>query len=338
MQQDTTSTIQQTPSPEAIQAQRPAKPQHPYQVLRMLPKDATPAQQDSAIQATFQPKPIRYSSRPDTLHIPGHEIGKSIRDVSLPKYYKETFFSKNSLLHPEIAGGRYGVAGDPVPYTVKSDDTISLLLIVSFIIATISFSRSKHFLARQAKSFFYVSHRESSISETLNEIRFQVFLVGLACLLWALLQYFYTINYIGSTFVLSSQYHLIAIFFAMNVGYFMLRNILYTWVSTVVFGKEKNLQWLKALLFITSAEGVLIFPAVLLQSYFDLSINTVAIYSIIMVVFVKLLTFYKSYTIFFREIPFFFQIILYFCALEAVPMATLIGSLAITGNYLKINF
>ena len=148
MQQDTTSTIQQTPSPEAIQAQRPAKPQHPYQVLRMLPKDATPAQQDSAIQATFQPKPIRYSSRPDTLHIPGHEIGKSIRDVSLPKYYKETFFSKNSLLHPEIAGGRYGVAGDPVPYTVKSDDTISLLLIVSFIIATISFSRSKHFLAR----------------------------------------------------------------------------------------------------------------------------------------------------------------------------------------------
>ena len=95
---------------------------------------------------------------------------------------------------------------------------------------------------------------------------------------------------------------------------------------------------MKALLFITSAEGVLIFPAVLLQSYFDLSINTVAIYSIIMVVFVKLLTFYKSYTIFFREIPFFFQIILYFCALEAVPMATLIGSLAITGNYLKINF
>ena len=32
------------------------KPRHPYQVLRTLPKDATPAQQDSAIQATFQPK------------------------------------------------------------------------------------------------------------------------------------------------------------------------------------------------------------------------------------------------------------------------------------------
>ena len=336
MLQDSITTEQQL-SPEAI-IERPAKPRHPYQVLRMLPKDATPAQQDSAIQATFQPKQIRYSSRPDTLHIPGHGIGKSIRDVSLPKYYKESFFSKDTLLHPEIAGGRYGVAGDPIPYTVRSDDTISLLLLLSFIIVMVSYAKSMKFFIRQAKSFFYVNHRESSINETSNEIRFQVFMVVLTCLLWALLQYFYTINYIGSTFVLSSQYHLIAIFFAMNVGYFMLRNILYTWVNTVMFGKKKNLQWLKALLFITSAEGVLIFPAVLLQSYFDLSINTVAIYSIIMVVFVKLLTFYKSYTIFFREIPFFFQIILYFCALEAVPMATLIGSLAITGNYLKINF
>ena len=32
------------------------KPRHTYQVLRSLPKDATPAQQGSAIQATFQPK------------------------------------------------------------------------------------------------------------------------------------------------------------------------------------------------------------------------------------------------------------------------------------------
>lgn len=203
MLQDSITTEQQL-SPEAI-IERPAKPRHPYQVLRMLPKDATPAQQDSAIQATFQPKQIRYSSRPDTLHIPGHGIGKSIRDVSLPKYYKESFFSKDTLLHPEIAGGRYGVAGDPIPYTVRSDDTISLLLLFSFIIVMVSYAKSKQFFIRQAKSFFYVNHRESSINETSNEIRFQVFMVVLTCLLWALLQYFYTINYIGSTFVLSSQ-------------------------------------------------------------------------------------------------------------------------------------
>jgi hypothetical protein len=51
-----------------------SKPMTPYQVLRLLPKDATPAQQDSAIQAWFQPGEVHYSNQPDTLHLPGHGI------------------------------------------------------------------------------------------------------------------------------------------------------------------------------------------------------------------------------------------------------------------------
>ncbi|MDD6896109.1 MAG: DUF4271 domain-containing protein [Prevotellaceae bacterium] len=338
LQQDTISPQHEQMPPEAIMASKPAKPQHPYQVLKMLPKDATPAQQDSAIQATFQPKEIRYSSRPDTLHIPGHEIGKSIRDVSLPKYYKESFFSKDTLFHPEIEGGRYGVAGDPIPYTVRSDDTISLLLILSFVVVMVSYAKSKQFIIRQIKSCFYINNRESSINETSIEIRFQLFMVVLTCLLLSLLQYFHTTHYIGSTFILSSQYHLIAIFFGMNICYFIMKGLLYSCVNTVFFGKKNNLQWMKTYLFITSLEGVMLYPAVLLQSYFDMSIQAVTVYTITALFLVKLLTFYKSYTIFFSRTGVFFQIFLYFCALEAVPMASFRGALEITGNYLKINF
>ena len=101
--------------------QRPARPQTPYQVLRMLPKDATPAQQDSAIQAWFQPGEIHYSNQPDTLHLPGHNAGRNLKDVSLPTYYRETFFAKDTLLHPELTGGRFGVASDPVPSTMRNE-------------------------------------------------------------------------------------------------------------------------------------------------------------------------------------------------------------------------
>ena len=89
------STVVVAGQPEAIgvnAAEQPKyyKPRHPYQVLRTLPKDATPAQQDSAIQATFQPKEVRYSNRPDTLHLPGYGKGKSALEITpLPKYYKE---------------------------------------------------------------------------------------------------------------------------------------------------------------------------------------------------------------------------------------------------------
>ncbi len=338
MQQDTITLEQGTLSPEAVEPLKTSKSQHPYQVLRMLPKDATPSQQDSAIQAVFKPKPIRYSSCPDTLHIPGHGIGKSIREVSLPKYYKESFFSKDTLFHPELEGGRYGMAGDPVPYTIKSDDTISILLIVCFVIIMVSFSKSKQFFFRQAKNFLYISHRESSISETSSEIRFQMFMTVHASLLWSLLEYFYATHYISDTFILESQYHLIAIFFGMNLTYYLMRSALYSIVDIVFFNKKKNIQWQKNLLFLTTLESVLLFPAVMLQSYFDISIESITIYSVSIVILVKLLTFYKSFAIFFRQNRLFFQIILYFCALEAVPMAAFIGALAITGNYLKIIF
>ena len=54
----------------------------PKQVLSWLPKNATPAQQDSMIRAHIKPSEIHWSEMPDTLHLPGHEAGKSFRDVS----------------------------------------------------------------------------------------------------------------------------------------------------------------------------------------------------------------------------------------------------------------
>ena len=73
------------PSVSEITGQQSAKPQTPYQVLRLLPKDATPAQQDSAIQAWFGHAEIHYSEQPDTLHLPGHEVPRDLKEVNIPQ-------------------------------------------------------------------------------------------------------------------------------------------------------------------------------------------------------------------------------------------------------------
>ena len=62
------------------------------------------------------------------------------------------------------------------------------------------------------------------------------------------------------------------------------------------------------------------------------------IYTIIVLVLVKILSFYKSYLIFFKRNGLFLQIILYFCALEVVPLSALWGGLVLISHYLKINF
>lgn len=329
---------EQTNSEEMV-LQKTEKPQHPYQVLRSLPRNATPAQQDSAIQAVFHPKPIRYSDMPDTLHLPGHEIGKNLKEVNIPQYYRQNFFSTDSMYHPEVNGGRYGMAGDPIPYSVRNDSVISMLLIVCFVFSVIALSRTGSVLLRQAKDFFRTIDRKSSFtSETGTELKFQLIFIAQECLLLSVLQYFYTQQFIASTFILESQYLLIAIFFGVIMVHHLLRLGLYTLVNSVFFDLKKNLQWIQSSLSLSALLGLLVFPAVMLLVYFSVSLENVIIYFLISLILVKILAFYKCFIIFFRQKGGFLHLILYFCALEIVPLLALFGFLVLIGNYLKVNF
>ena len=327
---------------EAVQPQKAVKHSSeltPQQVLKWLPKEATPAQQDSMVRAHVKPSPItHWSGMPDTLHLPGHQPGKSIRDVSLPQYYRESFFSKDSLFHPELRGGRLGVAGDPVPYTVAGDDFITSLLLFCFLLASVAFSQSRHFILRQAKTFFRTPRIGTTvITETSNEVRFQMFLVLQTCLLIAIGYFVYSRASISDTFTIE-QYWVISIYAGYVAGYFSLKAFFYALMGWVFFDKKKNEQWLKSYLFLTSCEGVMLFPVVLLLTYFNFSLQAAVIYCLVVVGLIKILSFYKSFIIFFRRKGTFLQNILYFCALEVVPLFALWGGLVLISHYLKINF
>ena len=275
----------------------------------------------------------------DTLHLPIPTKGHSLLDVQLPQYYREGFFSKDTLFHPELPGGRFGVAGDPVPYNIHNDSIITSILLGFFILMVIAYANTHEFVNRQLKKFFYVpSEGILEVSETGTELRIQLFMVLLSCVLLSLLYYFYVIHYIGNTFILNSQYMLIAIYLVMMVGYFTAKWWLYTLVNVVFFGSKKNRHWLKTKLFISSMEGVVFLPAVLLQAYFDVTEKNVIIYFIIVLIFVKILTFFKCYVAFFRRNVVKLQIILYFCALEMVPLLAFWGALDYVTDSLKINF
>jgi len=316
----------------------PAKPQTPYQVLRLLPKDATPAQQDSAIQAWFAPEEIHYSERPDTLHLPGEGIPRDLKDVSLPTYYRENFFSNDSLYHPELDGGRYGVAGDPVPETMRNDSLISGLLILCFLVMTFGFSRISGFIGRQVKDFFYVQKGEHSMTETGDEINIQIVFSVITCLTFSLLYYLYVTTTVDDTFVFSTEHMLLGVIFLVMAAYFLLKYLLYTIVNTIMFDGTKNKKFFTSLIFLNAVEGGLLFPLLLLRAYFQFPIQSAVFYTFGVVFFIKILTIYKTYVIFFNQKALYLQIILYFCALEMVPLLSLWGGLAVIVNHLRVIF
>ena len=311
----------------------------PAQAISRLPKDATPAQQDSAVQRHAKISEIHWSEMPDTLHMPGHVKGKTTKDSDLPlHYYKESFFSGDSLLHPELKGGRQGVAGDPIPYTIAGDNFITSLLLGCFIIAMFTMARTHSFIVRQVKSFYYLSEvHAKGQTETSAEVWFQLFMVLQTCLLFSIVCFFYVRDKIGDSFIIS-QYQIVFVFAGMFIAFFLCRAFLYWLTGWVFYNKKKNIQWQKSFLFLTSAEGTLMFPIVMLLAYFNLSIQSVFVYTLLIVLFIKILSFYRLYVIFFRRNGIFLQIILYFCALEIVPLCVFWGLLLVVNNYLKLNF
>ena len=313
-----------------------ARPQTPYQVLRLLPKDATPAQQDSAIQAWLKDVEIRYSEQPDTLHLPGESVPRDMTTADIPLYYRENFFTNNTLYHEELRIGGSGVAGDPVPEILSNDNVITGLLIICFLFISFTWSRISDFIIKQLKDFIYIQRTDRNITETGNEVKFQFVFVGLTCLVYGLLYYLYTTAYIADTFTLSSQYTILGIFVGVFILYFLLRFILYHGINLLFFDKRRNTKFLTSLLFITAMEGAILFPILLLLAYLHFSPVYAAIYVATVVILVKILTFYKSYVIFFKQNGVFLQIILYFCALEMVPLLTLWGGLAVIVDIFKI--
>ena len=258
---------------------------------------------------------------------------------SIPHYYRESFFAKDTLYCPELPAGSSGVASDPVPYNIGSDDVITSLLLFCFVLMGVSFSGVRGFISRQFKGFFYIPHEGTTeVTETAGEVRFQVYLVVQTALLLALLYYFYTLRVIGGTFMLDSQYWLIAIYAGILMAYFLLKYLLYGLVNNVFFGSKRNGQWVKSMLFLTALEGMLLFPIVLMQGYFDITVENVETYFVVVLIFVKLLTIYKCFSIFFRQKVFCLQIILYLCALEIVPLLAVWLALGFAVNNLKIIF
>ena len=261
----------------------------------------------------------------------------TLTDVAEPLYMKETFFSRDTLLTAGRGRDRLGVAGDPVPYTVRGDNMFTSLLLLCFVIFVISVSNTRQFVYRQVKDFFYPAHSGRPQSETLGEVHFQFFLVGLACLLLSISVYIFATTHIATTYVID-DYEFIALFFGCFAVYFLGKYLLHELVGSVFFTPAERFGWRQAFLFLNALQGMLLFPVVMVQIYFDLSFKTSLYYYGFVLIFVKILTFYKCWSIFFRRNGGFMQNFLYFCTLEIVPLLILVGVMKALIDILKITF
>lgn len=339
-EQDSTQVAVQTEAPSTSTAPSHHNGYHsPAQILSWLPETATPWQQDSAIRANYKFVEKDWLHMHNPMRTPTTKADPKISgNLTKPLYHSHSLVQPDSVYRPEYAVYRRGVAGDPVPYTIAGDSLVTSVLLFCFVIATITIAQAGHFLERQLKNFFRTQREGTTvITETSNEMRFQLFLVAQTCMLLALILFIYSHDFARESFAIA-HYQMLGLFTAINMAYFVVKFLLYSIVDWVFFDRKKNIQWMKSFLFIISTEGILLFPIVLLFAFFHISVSSAVIYTLFVVLAAKILSFYKTYIIFFAKEAAILQSFLYFCALELMPLGMLYGIMTAASGYLKTIF
>lgn len=232
-----------------------------------------------------------------------------------------------------------GFEGTPISYSPRTDDAIALTLLACFFLSSIALARGKRFLSQQVKDF--VLHRErTSIfdSSTAADVRYLLVLVLQTCVLSGItfLNYFHDTSptLMNQVFPLL----LLGIYVGFCLAYFLLKWLIYMFLGWTFFDKNKTNIWLESYSALIYYVGFALFPFVLFLVYFDLSLTNLVIIGSIILIFTKILMFYKWIKLFFHQFSGLFLLILYFCALEIVPCLLLYQGMIQMNNILLIKF
>lgn len=260
-------------------------------------------------------------------------------NLQLPQLLQDNFFAKDTLLHVDSCGAVFGVAGEPLPEMMRNDDLITGVLLACFVLTLLIYSSFKSYLAGQFRALLFVPRSNAEMPmDSLVERRLKMVMTLQTCLLFSIVFYLLTKTNVSNSFILNSDYYLIALFLGVLIGYVLFKGFLYTLVNNVFFDGKRNKHFLYTLQLLSAVQGVLLYPIVFVLVYFGLSLHFVLYYCAFVVVLGKIGAFYKSYVIFFRQKGGFLQNILYFCALEIVPFVALMETCAALVNLLKVNF
>lgn len=232
-----------------------------------------------------------------------------------------------------------GTEGDLIPYSPRTDDGLAMVLLVCFFISSYVLARSKKFLLQQARNFMLYRERTSIFnSSTTADMRYLLLLIVQTCVLSGVCIFNYFNDVQFSLMKSVSPHLLLVVYIAVSMIYFLFKWVVYSLLGWVFFDKSKTDIWLESYSTLIYYLGFVLFPLVLFLVYFDLNVVFLVSIGCFLVIFTKILMFYKWVKLFFSNIYGAFLLILYFCALEIIPCLILYQGLVLLNNILIINF
>ncbi len=222
-----------------------------------------------------------------------------------------------------------GFEGTPLPYSPRTDDAISLTLLACFFLSSVALYRGKRFLTQQMKDFMLHRERNSIFdSSTASDVRYLIVLVAQTCVLSGITFFNYFHDVRPELMEQASPLTLLCVYVGACFAYFLFKWVSYMAIGWIFLDSTKTKIWLESYFTLIYYVGFALFPLVLFLVYFDLSLAGLLVIGALILIFTKILMFYKWVKLFFHQFATLFLLILYFCALEIVPCLLLYRGLA----------
>lgn len=241
-----------------------------------------------------------------------------------------------NLLMAWMTGGAEGL---PIPYSLRADDGITLILLGCFFLSAYVLSRSRKFLYQLMRDFLQHRMRASIFTtSTASDMRYLLLLVLQACVLSGICFFGYFKDVQPGLLAHVSPGTVLGAYIGICLLYLFLKWLLYSFLSWIFLDRNTGSIWLESYSTLLYYVGFLLFPLALFIVYFDLGLLQTLVAGVILVVFTKILMFYKCLKLFCHNLQGCLYLILYFCALEIVPCLVLYQGMTRLNEFFIIKF
>lgn len=282
---------------------------------------------------------LQEHAKEDTLFYPSRKGESPYPAIEeLPVGYKMGYFQNHPLLHSECSRNHTGIQPLQRHALFWQTDWISVPLLFFFLVIAVLLQRNGAQFLQQAKGFFFAptnAKAQFKVETSLGTYTPAV-CTFIASHLLALLTLWHIQPDKQSIVCSTPTLHLLGIFTAIWCLFFIAKHLTYTFVDGIFFYKEKAISWKKYRVFLLCGETLVLFALITPATLSHLSYENVLIFVTLSVIIFRFFYAFKCFQIFFKQKYGGLHLIMYFCALELVPIMVILGILVRTTDYLIV--
>lgn len=229
-----------------------------------------------------------------------------------------------------------GMPGLPLPYTLRSDGFITLTLFLCFLLISYTLRNGKKDIFQYVKLLFRNKDRASLFDEASKpNSRYILTLTAVTCILSGICIFHYLVETFSETLLFSSSWLLLIGYIGGVIAFLLLKWGTYNFINWIFFDKSQCDSWQETYLGLIGIVSFVLFPLVSLIVFFEPDLQNSLHLLLPIIAFAKILLFYKCMMNFFYHFYGTIHLILYFCALEVMPIFLLWRGIAYL-NYVLI--